>query len=450
MMSMTVIKTRSRLDELLGLEYYVSRTPPINGKIRKHPLDFKVFEVFKNGIVLINPDEIRFLYSKVRGLYSIYTLTKCNLPFNLIEIWIKSTFKSKNVGFSGIKDTRAFTSQFVSVASEYVFDKVGLIFSESRYLSLSLLGSSPRGIAIGDNLGNVFNILIRELILNVESLFKIIDQILKDMHKHGGLPNYFGYQRFGTIRPNTHIVGKYLLLKDFKSAVLELLTTVYPYESERSKRARLFLKETLDYKRALNLFPSSLRYERILIKHLAKNKGDYEGAILRLPLWLRRLFIEAYQAYLFNKILSRRLSMGLLVNDVIPGDVVFFYNSGTFKKIVKEFEIEQAKECIELGLASLQLPLIGSSFNLTEHFADEIILDILDEEGISLDCFKNPRPVVPSIKGTFRPTSYIPMIYEMQYHKSTLLLNFFLPRGSYATVFLREILKPEDPYLAGF
>jgi len=447
---MTAIRTRSRLDVSLGLEYYISRTPPINSRIREHPLDFKVFEVSKNGIVLINPSEIQLLYGKIRGLYSIYALTKCNLPFNLIELWIKRVFKSKNVGFSGIKDSRALTSQFVSIVSEYVFDRIGIIFNELKYLSLSLIGSSPRGISIGDNLGNIFDVMIRKIALNVDFLFNIIDQILRDIGRHGGLPNYFGYQRFGTIRPNTHIIGKYLLLRDFESAVLELLTTVYPYESEKSKRARLFLKETLDYRRALNLFPSSLRYERILLKHLARNRNDYEGAILRLPLWLRRLFIEAYQAYLFNRILSRRLSMGLLVTDVISGDTVFFYNSGILKRVTKEREIDQAKECIDLGLASLQLPLIGSNFNPTEYFADEIILNILDEEDISINYFKNLRPIVPSIKGTFRPISCTPIVYRMHYYKSTLSLKFFLPRGSYATVFLREILKPEDPYLAGF
>jgi len=30
------------------------------------------------------------------------------------------------------------------------------------------------------------------------------------------------------------------------------------------------------------------------------------------------------------------------------------------------------------------------------------------------------------------------------------MVNFTLSRGSYATILLREIMKPEDPFIAGF
>ncbi len=57
-------------------------------------------------------------------------------------------------------------------------------------------------------------------------------------------------------------------------------------------------------------------------KYLIKNSNDYLGAFRVLPQKLQRLFVQAYQAYLFNKFLSRRIKKGLSLNKAEVGDYV--------------------------------------------------------------------------------------------------------------------------------
>ena len=59
-----------------------------------------------------------------------------------------------------------------------------------------------------------------------------------------------------------------------------------------------------DFAAALRDFPWKLTFERMVIGYLARNPGDYAGAISVLPPNLQMMFVHAYQSYLFNLILS--------------------------------------------------------------------------------------------------------------------------------------------------
>ncbi|RLF19315.1 MAG: tRNA pseudouridine(13) synthase TruD [Thermoprotei archaeon] len=444
------LRTNSELDVLIGMEYYVTSTPPIRGKLRKSPEDFQVFEVSRQGIIAINVKGLKVLYDKTRGLYAIYILSKSNIPFNTMLSWLKSEFGTNNIGMAGIKDTRAVSHQFISIPlSDKVRDNILKSESDGRYIALSFVGFSPKGLSVGGNLGNIFKITIREVNVTRDVFKNVFEKLMHEIRVYGGLPNYFGYQRFGTIRPNTHIIGRYILLGDYEAAIMELLLSVYPHESPRSKEAREFLKETMDFKRALNRFPPSLKYERIVIKYLSRHRNDYKGALLRLPQWLRKLFIEAYQSYIFNKLVSYRLSLGIGLNEVIHGDNVFLLSSGYVRKAERDSDIDELQEYVDLGLARIELPLVGYATPINDTRLDEMLIKILEEEGIDLKLFKEVYPIAPPIKGTLRPLSCNPLLYDFSINDDTVTVTFFMPSGSYATVFLREVLKPRDPFIVG-
>ena len=70
-------------------------------------------------------------------------------------------------------------------------------------------------IASENLVGNKFTILIRDFNCSVEECETEIEKTVDQIHNLGGLPNYYGPQRFGTIRPITHLIGEKLVKRKF-------------------------------------------------------------------------------------------------------------------------------------------------------------------------------------------------------------------------------------------
>ncbi len=171
-------------------------------------------------------------------------------------------------------------------------------------------------------LGNNFTIKIKAIRLQKSTVETRITQTIGEIEAAGGIPNFFGHQRFGTTRPITHLVGKAIVRGDFKEAAMLFLAKPSEYEHPASRQARQQLQETGDFRQALENFPRQLRFERLMLSHLADNPEDFVGAFQRLPLKLQELFVQAHQSYLFNRFLSERLAQGYALNRAEVGDWV--------------------------------------------------------------------------------------------------------------------------------
>ena len=147
---------------------------------------------------------------------------------------------------------------------------------------------------------------------------------------------------------------------------------------------------------------------------------------------MRRFYIQAYQSYLFNKTLSLAYEYEEDMFTPTQDDVCFDKNA----------EIGKYQNDPEQKLA---IPLIGHSYYKKSRF-DYYIKKILDEELLSPQEFFIKDFQEISIDGGFRTAS-------IDYNNLSIeqnLIKFQLPRGSYATILLREILKPENPLECGF
>ena len=65
-----------------------------------------------------------------------------------------------------------------------------------------------------------------------------------------------------------------------------------------------------------------------MLNYLVEHPGDYAHSFDVLSVNLKRLFVHAYQSYLFNRILSRRLAAGMPLDRAVEGDVVCFAKGG--------------------------------------------------------------------------------------------------------------------------
>jgi tRNA pseudouridine13 synthase len=197
-----------------------------------------------------------------------------------------------------------------------------------------------------------------------------------------------------------------------------------------------------------------------MLECLAEKPDDYAGALRRLPKKLRELFVQAYQSYLFNRSLSKRIEEGVPLNKADVGDyAVNIERSGlpliTMYRIVSETVNAEVNDKIKTGKMRLAIPLVGFKQRPMLGPQGEIEKQILEEEDVSIQDFKVTALPEVAEKGRLR-TAATP-INEFSLEESTrektkgiAKVAFVLYRGSYATVFLREIMKPVDIISQGF
>jgi len=243
------------------------------------------------------------------------------------------------------------------------------------------------------------------------------------------------------------------LMGKFKDAVYELIAHPYQHESENIREIRRIIGERWDFKYGLEIMPRKLSHEYAVLKYLAKHGEDYIGAIRNLPYSIRRLMVSAYQSYIFNKVLSRRILRNISIVYPEVGDVIGILDeNGSIRGImnVNNMNIMDCKRLIDEGKAILLLRLLGYSSIIGSGVQGEIEKEVLEEEGISLDIFKSKSMPELGIKGGYRAASFTPENISYRVDKNILFLSFILKKGFYATVFLRELMKPKNILSAGF
>jgi tRNA pseudouridine13 synthase len=258
-------------------------------------------------------------------------------------------------------------------------------------------------------------------------------------------------------------VGEAIVKGDFEKAATLFLAEPSAYEHPSSRQARRELQSTQDFKQALQDFPRQLRYERLMLAHLVEKSSDFVGAFKRFPTKLQALFVQAYQSYLFNRFLSERIRNGFALNRAEAGDyVVNVERSGLpmikTGKMVDAAALAETNESIKAGRVQVALPLVGVRQRLSQAAMGHIEQQVLEAEGIKPEIFKidaiplisgkgGLRTVTAPIK-TFRVHNISRIAENLKEHQAAL--EFMLFRGSYATVLLREIMKPKNPIKAGF
>jgi len=113
---------------------------------------------------------------------------------------------------------------------------------------------------------------------------------------------------------------------------------------------------------------------------------------------------------------------------------------------------------VKAGRMRVALPLVGIKQSLSQGVMGQIEKQVLEEESVETGNFKVGAVREMSRKGGLRavvaPVRNFKLIgasacaVDQNAHQADL--SFMLLRGSYATVFLREIMKPSDPITAGF
>ena len=443
------------IEKVVGIEVYsTSGIEGIQGTIKSRYKDFIVKEITHTGHVLeINEDYVSSSYSEeTKDNYTSFNLIKINKDtFEAVRIIGKALgIDPKTISYAGLKDKRAISVQQASVRGNYIEELKNLKLQD---IFIRNINPTKNPVKLGSNWGNNFEITIRN-IEDTGSETKRIDDILKKLRSNG-FPNYFGLQRFGTFRPNSHLIGRYILENEFEKAFEEFVMKTYPSELPQSLKARANLSKTGNLESAYDTFPKSLNYERWMIKYMIDNPSDYEGAINHLPNYLIKLLISSFQSYIFNMMLSLRCKRGDSLNSPVKGDIfnilddingnitqINYIYGGTYDKYLLKAR--------DLNRAKIVYPLIGYNTDLDEFPPiKKFLLEIFDKEGISVEIFRNKLLELYEFKGSFRPIITKPLgLNILEYSlddvfqgKYKLKIEFSLQKGSYATLLLRELIK---------
>ena len=423
-------KTSPEIDRLAGIEYYSTRFNGIGGNIKKSNDDFNVKEIldsnFLKDLTQQNIDN---------NIFPVYEIEKRGVDSNHAVLILKNKL-GINFKIVGIKDAKATTLQYASTNNnkKIIKDiKVGQI-------SLRFVGFSKKPIEKSMMIGNKFRIKITN---PKDSSKDNLSYFLSEINSVG---NFYGLQRFGSERLVTHLVGKAILMKKFNEAIDILLTYTTKFDSKFSIEIREKLKDIKNNSNIIKIIPKGMDIEKKIAFEITKGKESI--SILRsIPISIRRLFVQAFQAFIFNKVLSiaieNEFSLTMCEKDDLCFEVV---DRIVFGKI-RRFENSNSSSNYE-KIPIIRLP--GYAFQPGKNRFDIIIKEILSDENISAKDFFIKEMQELSEAGGFRQAVFVSKDFKYFTSANSTEVEFAVPKGTYATTLLREIIKPTDPITAGF
>jgi len=149
--------------------------------------------------------------------------------------------------------------------------------------------------------------------------------------------------------------------------------------------------------------------------------------------WKGRLLLSAFQSQLFNQWLAERMARGQ-GRSLMTGDVAKKWETGGIFT-VEDLAAEQAR--FDAGEITYTGPIYGKKMRWAEANAGDAERHVLDRAGLEPDAFAQQ-----GLKGSRRIAWLKLRDLDVAAHPDGVLLKFFLPKGSYATVLLREFLLP--------
>jgi tRNA pseudouridine13 synthase len=316
------------------------------------------------------------------GEHIVIKLRKKDLStWDALEI-ISNTIgcKNKEIGYAGLKDKNALTIQYISIHKQYL-DEIEK-FEHPKIKFLELLRHNNK-IKIGHLKGNKFFIRLKR-VLPKDSF--ILENVLAKIATFG-IPNYFGFQRFG-IEGTNYLKGKDII----------------------------------------------------------------DGKIKEKNQKLKKMYLNSYQSYLFNSWLSKRIEISKLIDAFDAKDIaqkldMSIQEVNTLKKQKHPFKVL-------LGDVMSHYPY-GRIFYVEDQdiesdkfmLRDRVPTGLLPgkKSKLSVDMayrYEEINNVYTTLDGTRRFAWIFLDDISSNYNeeKNHFELEFSLPKGSYATEVIRELI----------
>ncbi|OLV16759.1 tRNA pseudouridine(13) synthase TruD [Deinococcus marmoris] len=318
------------------------------GTLRAEAQDFRVEEV--GAYPLSGEGDHLFLHVEKTGHTTAHVLRELSAQVGV---------RDRDIGVAGLKDRHAVTTQWLSVPAKYERRLGEFALDGVRILDTTRHGNK---LGMGHLRGNRFVVRVRDAAGGAAEAEAVLNLL-----GAGGVPNYFGPQRFGLGGLNAE-------------------------EGLRVLRGE-----------------SRLRDPRV-----------------------RRFLISSVQSAVFNASLSLRLERGLFAS-LLAGDMAKKHDTGGVF-LVEDAAAESPRA--ERGEVSATGTLFGKK-------TKPLTLDAGALEAEALALFDLTPGVFASRRGDRRLTRVFPEEASVTPQDDGYTLSFTLPKGSFATSVLREVMKTE-------
>ncbi|OGZ96253.1 MAG: hypothetical protein A2679_00240 [Candidatus Sungbacteria bacterium RIFCSPHIGHO2_01_FULL_54_26] len=302
----------------------------------------------------------------------------------------------QDIGFAGLKDRSALTSQRISIRNLKNPAPLESINEENFFIKNIRGGKGV--ISIGDLWGNRFTIVAR-LAAPLTSAQETEIRAKMQEIAESGFWNFFYLQRFGTPRLLAHRLGILLARGEYELTVKTFLTHTSPRELPYFMGIRKRLVPLWgDWEQILteiDRFPYHFSLERAMIRYLAEHPADFTGALAAIPDQVK-MWLYAYDSYVFNKKLS-----ALIKTEVVP----------------------------------MELPL-ASSFSPADW---EPYLDYFREDGVTFPLRAWRDFSFVRVASRLWPTLQSIEFHNAAFHDRFAVFSFSLPKGAYATSYLMNL-----------
>ena len=329
--------------------YPTNHKPLIDVVFKQNQYDFIVDEIVQSNF----DNKNKYLIMQIKKTF----LTTWDL-INHIQQALHC--KENDIGYAGLKDKFATTTQYISIPIRFSKDIHKKI--ENKNVQILKTFKHSQRISIGDLLGNKFTINL----FNVDQKkLEILYAQFSKIQKHG-MPNYFGYQRFGSET-------------DF-----EYLKNVV-YGEEHVKDTKTF-----------------------------------------------NMFISMYQSYFFNGWLSKRVS-----DSAKNGETKLQLHNG---EIMYDFSSHKTFTAKNVKQKSIQEQYLQKKIVPTGLLPGRKVYRAIDEARKIEELFDDPYI---HEKGYRRAAWIYPKNMNNTYdsEENKLTVSFELPKGSYATVLIENLLN---------
>ena len=402
--------------------------PGVGGRIKQRPEDFLVEE-----IPITQPcgaGEHIWMFVEKRDMSTLHMVRIVARHFDV---------RLRDVGWAGLKDRRAITRQVISVRTP---GRKPEDFPQLRHDQISVLWVDlhDRKLRRGHLRGNRFSIRIRA----VQPTGAVVAQKVLRRLQVCGLPGAIGAQRFGAAGTN-HIIGR-ALLRNEPQAVLDVLLGPLEDVDMHPESRRLYAERR--YGEALDALPKAARTERSALGPLSRG-ASAQKAVGAIPVPERRFFITAAQSAIFNDLLRARLHDGTW-NRCLEGDLAMKLDGrATFAVTGADIASGELDERLARFEISPTGPMWGIQMQRAAGAVDAMELEAMHRFGLTEQQLAAFPTASADIEGQRRPLRVGVVDPEVEggvdQHGPYIRCAFDLPRGSFATEVMREIMKPEDP-----
>ncbi len=420
------MRPAAEAERAVGIGLYVSDGAPCSAVAKSQSGDFVVEE-------RIAVDEM--VTEERPGYFPLYEVQKQDIDTMHMAEELSRSLKSR-VSYGGMKDKRAQAVQYATTVSLRGARPSRV---EGERFTATLVGYVPKPLSRGAVVGNVFEINLRYCCPDIG---RLVERTVR-LAQARKIPNFYGLQRFGTSGAGTHRIGKALVRGEFEEAVGLMLLEPRSSDGEAARAAREAMSKG-EYEGGARLLPPGRDVERRVATELSRHPNGWIGALRAVPLKLRRLYVQAYQSFIFNKTLSAALAGGEDISAMRAGDNW----ADTSEDGLVTARVMGVRDA-PTARAVPMVQLVGYAFRDYGSRFDACVKDVLEEEGVKPDRFFVKDMQEVSSEGGFRRPHLAVRDSSWRAEEDVAHLKFTLGRGQYATVLLREIIKPSDPAAAG-